>query len=261
MGIKINLLGGFEASLGEGVPFIFDSDKDRALFIYLVSSTNHPIRRGILAGLFWPEHTEKAARHSLSQAIYSFHKQFQSQSTTVPLEVTQQDVLFRLQDPTCVDIFRFDQLVQKYCLSGIQPDLTSHSSLDHLQLACELYRGDYCAGLTLKECQSFETWLCFEREQYHLKYMRVLRLLTQGLSLVGDLENALMFAHKTLFQDPYDELSQRQVILLLSQLGERKQAIEHFEAYRSLLATELNISPSDEMLAFCQELQLMPEKK
>jgi len=260
-GITINLLGGFEAVLDKGGSIAFDSDKDRALLIYLIASGNRPIHRGILTGLFWPENTEKAARHSLSQAIYSLRRQFQSRGVTDPFEISQQTVLFPLQDSPCVDVYRFDQLVQEYFPSGVQSNLTNRSSLEHLKLACEIYRGDFCAGLTLKECNSFETWLCFQRELYHLKYMRVLELLTQGLCLVGDPENALIFAYKKVFQDPYDESSQRQVILLLFQLGQRKQAIEHYETYASLLVSELNASPSTEMMTFCHQLLSIPEYK
>jgi DNA-binding SARP family transcriptional activator len=253
-GIKLNLLGGFEATLDEVAPFVFDSDKDRALFIYLVASPNYPIRRGSLAGLFWPEHPEVAARHSLCQAIYSLRKQFHNHFGADPFEVTPQTLLFRLEDPSGVDFYVFDQLIQGFIQHWSDPDLTSKACLEKLEQACAIYRGDFCAGLSLKECDTFEEWLCLQREVYHLKFMRVLEMLIEGLCLVGDLENALFYAYKKVFQDPYNESSQRQVILLLTQLGQRKQAIEHFENYQRVLTLELHTSPSNEMIIFCQEL-------
>jgi DNA-binding SARP family transcriptional activator len=257
-GYSLNLLGGFEATLGEAAPFKFDSDKERALFIYLVASANHPIRRGSLAGLFWPEHPEAAARHSLCQAVYSLRKQFRSRLAPDPIEVSTQSVLFRLEDASGVDFFVFDQLIQGYIQHWADPDLKSRACLDKLEQACAIYRGDFCAGITLRECDTFEEWLCLQREVYALKFMRVLNMLVEGLSLAGDLENALFYAYRKVFQDSYNESSQRQVILLLTQLGRRKQAIEHFETYQCMLTSELHTSPSNEMIIFCQELFSIP---
>jgi len=253
-GIKLNLLGCFEATLDEGAPMFFDSDKDRGLLIYLVASANHPIRRGSLTGLLWPEHSEEAARHSLCQAIYSLRKQFRSCLAPDPIEVTTQTVLFRVYDASGVDFFVFDQLIQGYIQHWADPDLTSRACLGKLEQACAIYRGDFCAGLTLRECDIFEEWLCLQREVYTLKFMRVLDMLVEGLGLAGDLENALFYAYKKVFQDPYNESSQRKLILLLTRLGQRKQAIEHFENYHRMVTSELHTSPSKEMINFCGEL-------
>jgi DNA-binding SARP family transcriptional activator len=257
-GFKLNLLGGFEAALDEGAPLVFDTDKDRALFIYMVLAANHPIRRESLAGLFWPEKSEGIARHNLSQAIYSLRKQFQGKFASDPFEVTPQTLLFRVKDPSGFDFYRFDQMIQGCIQHWANPDLTCKVCLSQLELACTNYQGNFCAGLSLKECNNFEEWICLQREIYSLKFSKIIDILVQGLCQRGDLEDALIYAYKKIFQDPYDESSQLQVIQVLVQLGQRNKARERFEAYSRMMSSELFTSPSKEMIDSYEILLSMP---
>jgi DNA-binding SARP family transcriptional activator len=172
--IELKILGGFEAALDEEAPLKFDTDIDRALFVYLVAAANRPLRRGSLAGLFWPEKTEAHARHSLCQAIHSLRKQLHSQPFSDPFEVTPQTVLFRLQDPSGLDYYEFDQLLHNCETHCAHRDIICQACLESLERAAELYHGDYCAGLAIKKCETFEEWLCLQRETYRLKYVRIL---------------------------------------------------------------------------------------
>jgi DNA-binding SARP family transcriptional activator len=251
----VNLLGGFEAALDESTPLIFDTDKDRALFTYLVLSANHPVRRESLSGLFWPEKSEGIARHNLSQAIYSLHKQFQGKFASNPFEVTPQSLIFRVRDPSGFDFYRFDQMRQGCKHHWTNPVFTCNDCLSSLELACTNYQGDFCAGLSLKECNNFEEWICLQREIYRLKFSKILDILVQGLCIGGDLEDALIYAYKKVFQDPYDESSQLQVIKVLVKLGRRNKARQHFESYSQMIFSELSTSPSIEMINRYEKLQ------
>jgi len=256
--IKLKILGGFEAAVDEETPLKFDTDIDRALFVYLVAAANRPLRRGSLVGLFWPEKTEAHARHSLCQAIHSLRKQLHSQPVSDPFEVTPQTILFRLQDPSGMDYYEFDQILfacEQHC---VNLDITCQACLERLERAAELYHGDYCAGLTIKKCETFEEWLCLQRETYRLKYVRILDLLVNGLCSIGDIDKALAYAYHKIFLDPYDETGQRKVIQLLMKLGRRKKAIEQYEVLRHLLATELNIPPAKETIDLYEQLLYQP---
>ena len=69
--VTIALLGGFEARLNGLLVEGFESDKARALLVYLTVENDGAHRREKLAGLFWPELPEKKARHNLSQTLYN----------------------------------------------------------------------------------------------------------------------------------------------------------------------------------------------
>jgi DNA-binding SARP family transcriptional activator len=185
-------------------------------------------------------------------------KQFHRQSSSDPFEVTPQTVLFRLQDPSGLDYYEFDQMLYACEQHCAHQDMTCQACLERLERAAELYHGDYCAGLTLKKCEIFEEWLCLERETHRLKYARVLELLVNGLCSIGDIDKGLAYAYQKIFLDPYDETGQRKVIQLLIKLGRRKKAIEQYEVLRQLLATELNITPAKETTDLYEQLLSQP---
>ena len=64
-GLSLSLLGAVQVSLDRAAVTAFDSDKVRALLIYLAVEAQQPHRRETLVGLLWPESTEVAARRSL----------------------------------------------------------------------------------------------------------------------------------------------------------------------------------------------------
>ena len=63
--LLINLLGPFEVTLSREPVTGFDSDKVRALLSYLVVEAGRPHRREALAGLLWPERSERVAIRTL----------------------------------------------------------------------------------------------------------------------------------------------------------------------------------------------------
>jgi len=67
----LSLLGPLQVTL-DGDPVIaFESDKVRALLAYLAVEADRPHRREKLAGLLWPERSERSARQNLSQVLFN----------------------------------------------------------------------------------------------------------------------------------------------------------------------------------------------
>src|SRR3954454_22645661 len=72
--LDLALLGGFHAAL-DGTPIrSFDSDKTRALLVYLAVEAAYPPRREALAGLLWPEFADDAARRNLRYALFKLRQ-------------------------------------------------------------------------------------------------------------------------------------------------------------------------------------------
>ena len=72
--LHISILGTFHVTQDGKAVTGFDSDKARALLAYLAIEADRPHRREKLAGLFWPEQTDKRARANLSQVLFSLRK-------------------------------------------------------------------------------------------------------------------------------------------------------------------------------------------
>jgi len=67
--LMISLLGSFQVTL-DGEPVTgFTTDKARALLAYLAVEADSPQRRDALAGLLWPDQSQRKARQNLRQAL------------------------------------------------------------------------------------------------------------------------------------------------------------------------------------------------
>src|SRR5512140_3027680 len=70
-GLTINVLGELQVTLTDGSTARLESDKTRALLVYLAVEAGRPHRRAALVGLLWPDEPEQTARHNLRQALFS----------------------------------------------------------------------------------------------------------------------------------------------------------------------------------------------
>ena len=69
--LSVALLGTFRVHLDQQRIIRFEYDKVRALLAYLMVESAQPHRREALAGLLWPEFSERTARQNLSQALFT----------------------------------------------------------------------------------------------------------------------------------------------------------------------------------------------
>ena len=66
--LSLHLLGTFEGSLDATPITDFESDKERALLIYLATESDRSQHREMLAGLLWPDMADRDARTNLRQS-------------------------------------------------------------------------------------------------------------------------------------------------------------------------------------------------
>jgi DNA-binding SARP family transcriptional activator len=96
--LSLSLLGPFQATLGGEPVTGFASDKVRALLAYLAVEIEQPHRREKLAGLLWPDWTERSARANLRRALANLRQVIGDHRATPPfLHISRQTVQFRHQ--------------------------------------------------------------------------------------------------------------------------------------------------------------------
>ena len=152
--LKIYLLGSFEA-LHNGIALTdFESDKARALLAYLAVECDRPHRREYLAGLFWPETPERNARTNLRSALANLRQVIHDHQDTPPyLKITPQTIQFKRDSNSRVVVNSFVNSFNKYKqlqASKIDRDsdeLTHESKLRELEVAVNLYQGEFLSGL------------------------------------------------------------------------------------------------------------------
>ena len=270
--LRTYFLGPFRVTYGDRSVSGFESDKGRALLVYLLVEADRPHRREALAALLWPDQTDMVARQNLRQALYNLrqtlstagadhsarHKGDDPGTHSGPLLVTRQTVQLNPASDTWCDVALFKQLLAACKTHSRQR--SGHSDrciacIERFQQATALYRGDFLQGFLVSDSRAFEEWLLLERETHHRQMMQILERLADYYEEVGEHERSLHFALWQLKLEPWREEAHRQAMRLLSRTGQRSAALAQYEACRHALAAELGLEPARETTALYERIR------
>lgn len=109
----------------------------------------------------------------------------------------------------------------------------------HWRQAIALYGGPYLADLTADAA-----WLTIERERHHRRIQEAHTALMRACLGDHDLTGALDAAESNLAFDPCCEHAHRVKMHVLAELGQREQALRHYQVMKQVLARELGLTPS-----------------
>jgi len=245
--LSINLFGSFQVTLNGETATGFDSDKVRALFAYLAVESDRPHRREKLAGLLWPDFPERSARTSLRSALANLRRVIGDQEADPPfLQITRQTIQVNQASDHELDVRTFSSLVEGEV--GHPPDILE------LENAVTCYQGDFLEGFSLPDSAPFEEWHLNTREALRGQALRALHHLAAYHQEQGAYEQALLFARRQVELDPFQEAAHQQVIWSLALSGQRNEALAHYEGYRSLLETDLGVTPLEQTQAMYAQL-------
>jgi len=225
----------------------FAYDKVRALLAYLVIEADRPWRRETLAALFWPDQDERAARHSLSQALWSLRRALDDRDTGEPLLLITSDTV--QLNPVAgieVDLHTFTALLDACEVHPHRDADRCRACARRLETAAALYRGDLLDGFSLPDSVAFDEWLLVRREQERERALAALRRLADFLEARGAWGQAATCARRLIALDPWREDAVRQLMRLLAWTGQRPAAIEQFSRLRQRLDEELGVEPEME---------------
>jgi WD40 repeat protein/DNA-binding SARP family transcriptional activator len=240
--LSVHLLGSFRVML-DGEPATgFVSDKARALLAFLAVEAERPHRREALAGLLWPDNTERAARASLRTALANVRQVVGDRAARPPfLHVGRQTVQFNPEGDAWVDVTAFTGLLREQSTS-----IANRQTFRQLQEAVELYQGDFLTGFSLSDSAAFEEWALLTREQLRRQALTALQHLVEYCEEEDDSQRGLEYAWRQVEMDPLQEAAQRQLMRLLALNGQWDAALAQGESYRQLLETDLGVAPSEE---------------
>jgi adenylate cyclase len=267
--LLIHLLGPFQVIL-DGQPVIdFESDKVRALLAYLALEADQPHRREKLAGLLWPEWTERSARANLRRALVNLRKVIDDYHAVPPfLSITPKTIRFNRGSDARVDVGALKELVVESPLdtgSQAQDESVGLQHIHRWEDAVALYEGAFLEGFSLAGCPDFEEWVLLEQESLHRLLIDRLRRLVTWHETHGDLDRALVYAQRQVELDPWWESGYQQIMRILAHSGKRTAALAQYETCRSRLAAGLGVEPSAETTQLYERvkqgrLEPLPEK-
>ncbi|MCO6450200.1 MAG: AAA family ATPase [Caldilineales bacterium] len=242
----VRLLGGFSARWdGDSSALAFDSDKTRALLVYLAMAGGKEHRRELLAGLLWPDMPEHRARANLSQAIYSLRRHIAQPDLPDLLVGDRQTVMLNPDFDLNIDAVAFAEALAA-------ANQHKHKSLSHcktcqsaLAEATALYGGSFLEGFSLPVCAEYEEWMALQRERLQRDAVEALRHLVACHESAGEIETALAYARRWAALAPWQEAAHQRVMRLLALAGNRSEALAYFETCERMLRQELGVEPRD----------------
>ncbi len=254
--LQLTCLGDFAITLA-GEPLVaFQTDKMRALLLYLVLE-RQPHQRSLLAQLLWPGYSDESARHSLRQSLHRLRLLLpDGDGEHLPwLLVTRQTVQFNPAAAVAVDVTHFTQLLAETRAHPHSHLHTCQPCLARLRAAVALYQGDFLAGFTVADSDPFEEWRRVIQEQLHLQILHTLTQLADAAAAEGDAEAALQAARHQLALEPWLETAHRRIMRTFAGRGQRAAALAQYQRCRQVLREELGAEPEAETAALAEEIQ------
>ncbi len=237
MGIlRIFMFGGLRVLMDDDVLPPFPTRKTRSLFAYLVTYRGRAHSRHFLAGMFWGDAPEARAQRNLNTTLWRLRR-------ALPSECIRSDktgLAFNTACPYWLDVEEFETELGR--ATG-----KDERSMEHLQDAIRMYRGDFLQGM-------YDDWLLVEAERLRLLYRQALQRLFAYHRHRGEPEKALAIGQQILSLDPLREDVHLGMMETYLQMGRRGEAVEQFRRCSEVLQRELSVDPLPETQALYRRI-------
>ncbi len=241
-GLRVTLLGGFEARFASGASVRLRMKKAQALLAYLGTRPGQSHSRDKLAALLWGEKSEEHARGGLRHALVALRVAL-TNALPPPLRIEGQTLALNPRGVE-IDVVTFEQWV-------------AEGTPQALETAAELYRGDLLFGFTVNE-PLFEEWLVAERERLREIAVGAFTRLLAEQSKAASTHPAIQTAMRLLALDPLQENVHRTLMRLYARQGRRGAALRQYEVCVGALQRELGTMPEAETRQVYRELLTWP---
>jgi len=241
--LALFLLGQFRATL-DGKRVTFQTDKVRALLAYLAVENDRAHHRDTLAALLWPEGSGETARANLRQSLCRLRAALREDEQATPLLLTTTEaVQLNPAGDYWVDALEFDRVLAA-CSGHRHRSLAGCATCaGRLAQAVALYRGEFLAGLCLKDRPGFAEWSLVLQEALHRAAMEALAHLATHHQQAGNAAAAEAYLQRQVVLEPWCEAAHRQLMRLYAVGGRRSQAVAQYVQCHRALLEQLEMAP------------------
>ena len=234
--LDIFLLGPIQVTLDGQLITGFKSNKVRALLAYLAVEADKPHRRETLAGLLWPDWSEREALGNLRYTLSDLRRAIDDRVAEPPFLIISRDsIQFNNASDYWLDVTTFTQSLE-----------SKNASIEERKNALDLYRGSFLEGFSLDDSPAFDGWTLLTRERLARQTLALLHSLADCYEERGNYEMVQSLAWRQLELEPWDEKAHQQLMRVMALTGQRSAALAQYESCKKLLDEELSVEPSEE---------------
>ena len=234
--LVVRLLGGYRVELDGKPVYGFETDKARALLAYLIVEADRPHRRETLASLLWPDRPEPVARNSFRQALFRVRHALSDNQPPFFLFISPTDVQFNTASDYSLDVAELEARALPHLAPAAGKPLT--------QLLPETLCGDFLAGFSVADSETFQAWMLNRQEHCHRLMIDILGAQNAMFEGLGDYEQAVAASRLQLRLEPWLEEAHRRCMRGLALAGRRDEALHQYETCRHALEAELGVTPA-----------------
>ena len=244
--LSISLLGPMQTHLAEKPVVTFESNRVRALFAYLAVEATRTHHRQKLAALLWPDWPDATARKNLRSALPNLRKAISDhQADPSFLLITRETIQFNPASNYQLDVKTLLQATEQ----------GSSATIQQVETAIDLCRGEFLEGFSLADSPPFEEWLLILRERLQRRILAALQRLASHYEFEGDYGRACYYARRQIELDSFREEAHRHLMQLLATTGETSMALAHYDQYQNLVSAELGTQPAPETIRLFTQIK------
>jgi DNA-binding SARP family transcriptional activator len=249
--VWVCLLGSFRLlSCGHVLP-VRTGGKTQALLAQLGLAGLRGMSRDRLIAAVWPNSEPILAAQALNSVLRGLRTLlYDALGGAEPVVPCAGQYRLNEEAGLAVDVERFRELVAEG--ERLHRNSQVGAAAAAYDLALTMYRGDLTpvAGRT--------SHVALERERLRASYLRVLLRLADDAFGAGGFDECLQHALTLLAHDPCREDAHRLVMRCHMRLGERSQAMHHYQTVREILRVELDAEPEPATTALFEQIRLTP---
>ena len=247
--IRIETFGGFKV-YQDATPIpgeAWQRIQPKAILKSLITHGSRGVAKDLVVEDVWPENqlsekNFKVALHRLRKTLEpGMNKAFGSSYIHL-----KENKLYLDEELIDLDVDRFLAMIQQ----GNRHERESriHNALSSYQEAMDLYQGDF-----LPE-DLYATWIEIRRKELKDHFMDLLLTTARIHEQRNSRNKAVALYKKALQTDPFMELACQRLMQLLSEQGQRNEALRVYEQFKTALDRELDARPDPLTDAICQKI-------
>lgn len=225
--LQVTLIGTFDIRFN-GIPVSIASRSAQSIFAYLILTAGIQHRREKIAGMFWPDASEKKARTYLRHELWAIRKALSSMSQIDYLIADDVNISFNASAEYRLDVAEFRSINETMPLGELMNSLSR-------------FQGELLPGF-------YETWITQERERLHVLYEGSMAQLLEILELESRWQDIVEWAERWISHGGESESAYRYMMIAYDAIGDRAKVASTYQRCVQALR-ELDLEPSEQTRA------------